>query len=819
MSHEIYYTSAPEGLRPGQRGFCTVATTDGIPRPLWDRLESVSGYRHEFTTGSGGRNPVTWAHWLLQVQGREISTLSRICDSGLDYTQRTNSFAHHIAIEATERAAGGPAWMIARPGTMQSRWDGMVGSIHRRSPLPIGDVRPAPCSAWQRLTGDAGWGGVLAEAGLKSPRKPVCILFGPDHDVLPLIAEAIALLPASKRWDITFSTYFTGLPGNAICAWRCCLAGTPAAADAVRHAGGGLVIDLTRSGGLGAPPAGPWVDAARSGRSPVVSGPSEKPRPVPSRAKPATPVEVEVEPLELMPEAFDTPAARPLSSVFDQIEAQSVRGTTTGTARSVDTSWVDHQKSSRMWLLIGVSFVALIFIAAGVWLRMSARQATAERPSTPTSHEDTDSTALPVTPDPVTQPVIKIAPPVPPTPTAPTTAETVVVEPIPVTPVPVKPVVPPTPIQLPTEVQPPATTGAALKAPAQAFSIPAAQFDNLPAIAAFRIAFPGGGSSYTYRQKDLAGVLTADASGGFRYQLVWRDDANKSVPLDVATISLETSQAGGTLEIAWRMKALLNRPEVISLVRVLLHNTELTIADAANRRPQAIRFKQPTPIDVNLTASTTPLTLSTLPDAICQPDSDLPDQWTFAWAAGPATRAAVAGETDVGVLLFERPNSLGGETAKFAVRVGPRWGALRSDFAIQTAGARKAVSVAEAALAKADHEIARLKEAQKAAIDPMQARLAEAVAQLKLTDTELANRFTNRPALRERIKGEKARIEEARNLWDAEVAAATDKREPAEMARRAAAETFRAFEQFQDVQIIVELPGRLRVATLRLSSH
>jgi len=63
MGHEIYYTSAPEGVKPHQRGFCTVATSPGIPRPLWDRLESISGYRHQFDTATRpGRNPVAWAH-------------------------------------------------------------------------------------------------------------------------------------------------------------------------------------------------------------------------------------------------------------------------------------------------------------------------------------------------------------------------------------------------------------------------------------------------------------------------------------------------------------------------------------------------------------------------------------------------------------------------------------------------------------------------------------------------------------------------------------------------------------------------------------
>ena len=68
MSHELLYTSAPSGLKPGQHGFCTVAASAALPRNLWDRLEALSGYRH------GEGNPVVRAHWLVSVGGgREVS--------------------------------------------------------------------------------------------------------------------------------------------------------------------------------------------------------------------------------------------------------------------------------------------------------------------------------------------------------------------------------------------------------------------------------------------------------------------------------------------------------------------------------------------------------------------------------------------------------------------------------------------------------------------------------------------------------------------------------------------------------------------------
>ena len=56
MSHEIYYTSAPEGLKRGTSGFCTVAASENIPRPLLERLEQrFSAYRHHFAMNMQAR--------------------------------------------------------------------------------------------------------------------------------------------------------------------------------------------------------------------------------------------------------------------------------------------------------------------------------------------------------------------------------------------------------------------------------------------------------------------------------------------------------------------------------------------------------------------------------------------------------------------------------------------------------------------------------------------------------------------------------------------------------------------------------------------
>jgi hypothetical protein len=289
MSHAIYYTSAPEGIKRGTTGFCTVAATDNIPKPLWDRLETLSAYRHQFAAGAGGDqpNPVSFAHWILNIAGKTHHVLSRVCDSGVDHTQRTNAFAHHLVLDRAEieAAPGGPAWMLQQPGVMAHAWDGRVGSMHPMH-LPIGDaVASLVCHAWAAATGDAGWGGHLADLFAKAPTRPVCILFAPGQNVLPLVAEAIALLPPAARWNVTFNTYFTSMPTSATCLWRCCLAGTPAAQTGLRYAAGGLVLDLTDRSRLPALPPGPYVTVARTGQPAFTESATAK-TPAPPRAEP-----------------------------------------------------------------------------------------------------------------------------------------------------------------------------------------------------------------------------------------------------------------------------------------------------------------------------------------------------------------------------------------------------------------------------------------------------------------------------------------------------------------------------------------------------
>ena len=78
--------------------------------------------------------------------------------------------------------------------------------------MPSSESKPRVCRTWQQLTGDAGWGGVLAETAAGPSSRQAVLVFQPGMDMLPLLAESLALLPAELRWRVSFSTYFTKLP-------------------------------------------------------------------------------------------------------------------------------------------------------------------------------------------------------------------------------------------------------------------------------------------------------------------------------------------------------------------------------------------------------------------------------------------------------------------------------------------------------------------------------------------------------------------------------------------------------------------------------
>ena len=259
MSKELIYTSAPRGLLPGSSGFCTVAMSEGLPNSWRERLESLSAYTRTYPPDDP-RNPVVFSH--LRVNSLHV--LSRIQEMGEEYTGRTNHLAHHVVLDDRELPLGGPAWLLSQPGFLIEAWSGTARWLEPARVVPNGDSLPRVCRTWQKLTGDAGWAGVLAETFLESPERPALLLYEAGQKVLSLFVEAMALLPPERRWDTTFSTYFTGLLPGLTCSWRGVLRGTGDARELSRRPDV-LVIDLAAHAAL--TQDGPLIELARTGRS------------------------------------------------------------------------------------------------------------------------------------------------------------------------------------------------------------------------------------------------------------------------------------------------------------------------------------------------------------------------------------------------------------------------------------------------------------------------------------------------------------------------------------------------------------------------
>ncbi len=268
MIHELVYTSAPEGLKPGSQGFCTVAQSTGIPSNLALRLETLSAYRSPFSP-QDPRNPVMCMHLTMVLGGKTYHILSRVSDAGLDYTHRSNKIAHHFLFESDIAPPEGPAALFSSPNLFCTAWNRKPCMVQPRSTFPSRH-EPQLSGAWERLTGDRSWANILAET-VRSGR-PVSMIFEPGTDVLPLFAEAIARLPNELRWKATFSSYYNKLPPGILCQWKGIVVGSPEMSLA--KAGDALVLDLTKPLGK-APSLTKSVDAA------LKSGIAPPPKPTP----------------------------------------------------------------------------------------------------------------------------------------------------------------------------------------------------------------------------------------------------------------------------------------------------------------------------------------------------------------------------------------------------------------------------------------------------------------------------------------------------------------------------------------------------------
>lgn len=204
--------------------------------PLVLRLEQLSYYQHLSLTG-GKNNPI-FAHRIVDIRGLRFHVLSRIQDSGLDFTGRTNFVAHHLVVSVEE------IQQCPTPPIILRDWDGWVTSW-AGEPRFLEDEdwsalqalcseTAVPARTWQQITGDAVNGYGLLEA-----RAGAAFWAGDQSDetTLSLLAESVELLEVrdprrefrSASWEYTFTTSLQEQDNPGDFRWRCLRADNPAA--------------------------------------------------------------------------------------------------------------------------------------------------------------------------------------------------------------------------------------------------------------------------------------------------------------------------------------------------------------------------------------------------------------------------------------------------------------------------------------------------------------------------------------------------------------------------------------------------------------
>jgi hypothetical protein len=248
MPLQLLFTSARQGLVPGRSGFCTVARHRAMPDRLAQLLETL-GTPHDRPEGA------TFTFRVLEAGGQHWYVLSRFVARGLDYTQRDNRLAHHLAFTQEEAA------LLPPPAALAYRWGGWRDEWAGEPTWLEGEAKPlllkagptlTPAATWRQLTGTGAKAAWLVNAG--GPAD-IALLNAPETETtLRLFAESAALL-GKAGWVATFTTDATKTGGDG---FRWC-AGAAPGHDAIDLATSATTPaptgDLARQAAMGVPTA------------------------------------------------------------------------------------------------------------------------------------------------------------------------------------------------------------------------------------------------------------------------------------------------------------------------------------------------------------------------------------------------------------------------------------------------------------------------------------------------------------------------------------------------------------------------------------
>ena len=198
MAFRLIFTSSPSSLTGSRTGFCTVARSAEMSEKLALSVEKCGTYDHENMRA----NPI-FSHRKIWLGDKNYHVLSRIIDSGADYTNRSNYIADHLVLTEDETL------LVPSPAQAILEFDGWMNS-YEGAPKFLESVEikkstqkfAPPASMWQEYFSDAGKAALLLSESADIYAKPE-----DGTTLLKLFAQASALCtPEAKSWDYTFTT-------------------------------------------------------------------------------------------------------------------------------------------------------------------------------------------------------------------------------------------------------------------------------------------------------------------------------------------------------------------------------------------------------------------------------------------------------------------------------------------------------------------------------------------------------------------------------------------------------------------------------------
>jgi hypothetical protein len=221
MAQQLIFTSTPQGLEPGRTGYCTVARHKDLRHRLVRELERLSVY--DFGQQVGGNKVDISIYRKIALGSEEFFVLSKICDAGLDYTNRTNYLAHHLVLDGFEIATcPSPAEIFLNWNGWKRTWEEGPRYLTPGEEVTLTDFKSkglVPCKNWLSFTNDPGNAATLVSPGLVKPIVLENAAAQSSH-LLQLFAESCALLKISlDAWDYSFTTFLQGNDDAKSFAW------------------------------------------------------------------------------------------------------------------------------------------------------------------------------------------------------------------------------------------------------------------------------------------------------------------------------------------------------------------------------------------------------------------------------------------------------------------------------------------------------------------------------------------------------------------------------------------------------------------------